>query len=86
MTTKYVASPQIRMVPSKEKRGSAVVHYDPQLVRVHAVASVDGVSAELTACRRFRSEVEDPEWSFDSVEPEKRCEFCANALGMHYVA
>ena len=82
MTTKYLASPQKRLVPGKDAQGSAVVRYEERLVRVHAVESIDGVSAALTVCTRFRANLEDPWRSFDSVRSDVWCGLCAEALGL----
>jgi hypothetical protein len=40
------------MVPSEAVRGSPVVHCDPQLVKMHAVALNEREAADLTACGR----------------------------------
>jgi hypothetical protein len=86
MTPEYLASPQNRLVPSKEAQGGAVVSYEERLVQVHAVESIDGVSAALTACTRFRANVEDPWRSFDSVRSDVWCGLCAEALGLSNAA
>lgn len=86
MTTEYLASPQKRLMPSKEARGSAVVKHEERLVQVHAVASIDGVSAALTVCTRFRANIEDPWCSFDSVGSDFWCDLCADSLGLSKVA
>jgi hypothetical protein len=86
MTTEYLASPQNRLVPINEERGSSVVNYEERLVRVHAVESIDGVSVPLTVCKRFRANVEDPWCSFDSVRPDIWCDLCAERLGLSAVA
>jgi hypothetical protein len=86
MTSEYLASPQNRLVPSLDTRGSAAVRYEERVVQVHAVEAIDGVSATLTVCTRFRANVEDPWSSFDSVRSDVWCDRCAEALGLSDVA
>jgi hypothetical protein len=86
MTTKYLASPQNRLVPSGEHPSSSSVRHKEQTVRVHAVAAVDGVLAGRTACRRFVANVEDPDRSFVSINAALWCGACAQALGVSHVA
>jgi hypothetical protein len=69
-----------------EARDSAVVHHEERLVQVHAVETIDGVSAALTVCTRFRANVEDPWCTFDSVRSEVWCGLCAETLGLSDVA
>ncbi len=86
-TTKYVAWAQNRMVPSKALRGSPVVHYDPQLVKMHAVAVDEGEAAELTVCGRHSSRALDSDGAmpFDQVAYSIRCPWCATALDLPWM-
>jgi hypothetical protein len=67
------------MVPSNEKRGSAAVHYQPELVYIHAVAVGDGIEATQTLCGR-QPNVEPGSLDFDRVSPTVQCPRCAQLM------
>jgi hypothetical protein len=81
-STEYKASPQNRMVPSRELRGSPVVNYVPQVVKVHAVAVDEDEAAELTVCGSCRAVNEPGAMLFEQVSPVIWCPRCADALGL----
>ena len=83
-TTEYVGWAQNRLVPSKALRGSPVVHYDPQLVKMHAVAVDEGEAAEQTVCGRHDSRWLDSDGArpFDQLPPSIMCPWCAKALDL----
>lgn len=84
-TTEYKASPQNRLVRSREFRGTPAVQYQPQIVKVHAVAVDEDEAAELTVCGSCPAVLEDGAMPFEHVAYVIRCPRCADALGLPYV-
>jgi hypothetical protein len=87
MTAEYLASPQIRLVQQKAVGdASGAVQYEERLVRYHAVASFDGISAAVSVCTRFRANIEELPRSFHAVRPLEWCDECAARLKLTEVA
>jgi hypothetical protein len=85
--TQYLGWAQNRMVPSKELRGSPVVNYVPQLVKIHAVATDEGEASEVTVCGRHGSRALNSENArpFDQYPPRIVCHWCAQALDVPFM-
>jgi hypothetical protein len=72
------------LVPSKSLRGSAAVHYDPELVAIHAVAVIDETPAEVTVCDKRVTSPENMTDSFDRFPPTVQCGRCTDGLGYEF--
>lgn len=80
--TTYGSWAESRVVPGTPVRGTAAVHYEPQLVAVHAVRFTDeGGPGDLTVCGKRVGKPEEMTDDFDRFPSTFQCGRCTNGLG-----